>query len=257
MAARQQRAGKTRSARRISRSASAAGKPSPGDTPPVTAARDFDGLVQAITHLHEHFQMQAARAINVSLTLRNWLIGCYIREYELNGSYRAAYGERLFDVLSERLTAKGVSNCNRRQLYRYRDFYQAYPGIVGTLSPQSLCLFPGGDEAARKVGTRSPQSVVPAEELLPRLSYSHFELLTALDDPLKCAFYEFECLQGNWSVRELKRQITSLYYERSGLSRNKKKLSALVRVKAEPQTPAQVIRDPYVFEFLGLTPRKP
>lgn len=256
MPARQQKARKSGSARRILPSGSAVGKSSSGDTPAVAAARDLDGLVQAITHLHEHFQTQAARAVNVSLTLRNWLIGRYIREYELKGSDRAAYGEQLFDVLAERLTAKGVSNCNRRQLYRYRDFFQAYPGIVGTLSPQSLSLMPSGNQAAGRVGTPSPQSGVSAEELLTRLSYSHFELLTALEDPLKRTFYECECLRGNWSVRELKRQIASLYYERSGLSRNKKKLSALVRAKAEPQAPAQVIRDPYVFEFLGLTPRE-
>ena len=73
-----------------------------------------------------------------------------------------------------------------------------------------------------------------------------------LNDDLKRRFYEIECLRGNWSVRELKRQIHSLYYERSGLSTNKSKLAAYVQEKAEQSLPILNIRDPYVFEFLGL-----
>jgi predicted nuclease of restriction endonuclease-like (RecB) superfamily len=74
----------------------------------------------------------------------------------------------------------------------------------------------------------------------------------AIDDPLKRAFYEVECIQGSWSVRELKRQIGSLYFERSGLSNDKSKLAALVKTGAEVSDPRLAIRDPYVFEFLGL-----
>lgn len=97
---------------------------------------DFESLVRVITHIHDRMVAQAARAVNVSLTMRNWLIGFYIREYELEGNDRAVYGERLFAALPEKLTSQGVSNCNRRQLYRYRDFYSLYPQIVGTASPQ-------------------------------------------------------------------------------------------------------------------------
>ena len=149
-----------------------------------------------------------------------------------------------------------MANCNRRQLYRYRDFYVAYPAIVGTLSPQLQALLPADVPTHEKVGAPSPQSAFPPEDLLNRLSYSHLEQLTALDDPLKRAFYEAECIRGNWSVRELKRQIASLYYERSGLSKDKKKLAAMARAQTEPAHPAQIIRDPYVFEFLGLKPRE-
>jgi predicted nuclease of restriction endonuclease-like (RecB) superfamily len=76
-----------------------------------------------------------------------------------------------------------------------------------------------------------------------------------LEDPTQRRFYEIECIRGNWSVRELKRQIASLYYERSGLSKNKAKLSATAHAKAETLQPAQIIRDPYIFEFLGLRSR--
>jgi predicted nuclease of restriction endonuclease-like (RecB) superfamily len=102
--------------------------------------------------------------------------------------------------------------------------------------------------------TASAQFGVPAEQLLNHLSYSQFELLTAIEDPLKRAFYEVQSIRGGWSVRELKRQIASLLYERTGLSRNKAAVVALAQASAEPAAPAHIIRDPYVFEFLGLKP---
>ncbi|GBE53739.1 hypothetical protein BMS3Bbin14_02241 [bacterium BMS3Bbin14] len=78
----------------------------------------------------------------------------------------------------------------------------------------------------------------------------------AIEDDTKRLFYEFECIRGNWSVRELKRQIGSLYYERSGLSKDKKKLAELAQSKAEAAEPKLEIRDPYIFEFLGLKPKE-
>jgi len=77
-----------------------------------------------------------------------------------------------------------------------------------------------------------------------------------LDDDLKRAFYEVECFRGNWSVRELRRQIGSLYFERSGLSENKEKLAELAQSGTEQTEPELAVRDPYIFEFLGIKPRK-
>jgi predicted nuclease of restriction endonuclease-like (RecB) superfamily len=141
-----------------------------------------------------------------------------------------------------------VSNCNRRQLYRYRRFYTLYPEIVVSLPPQlqSLPLLP-----THIVGTASPQSPDHPSHLISKLNYSHFDELVDIDDAGKRAFYEIECIHGNWSVRELKRQIGSLYYERSGVSKDKQVLRALAHQDAETQI-ALNIRDPYIFEFLGL-----
>ncbi|MDP6627254.1 MAG: PDDEXK nuclease domain-containing protein [Methanopyri archaeon] len=215
-------------------------------------AKSFDGLVGTITDVHERLAVHATRAVNISLTVRNWLIGFYIEEYELRGEDRGLYGEKLFSALANRLTSKGVSNCSRRQLYRYLDFYRTYPQIVGSLPPQFHSFLPSNCQASEKVGTLSPQFVTTSGRLLSSLSYSHLELLTAIEDPLERAFYEIECIRGNWSVRELKRQIASLYFERSGLSRDKKKLAELVRSRAEADSPRLTVRDPYVFEFLGI-----
>lgn len=99
--------------------------------------------------------------------------------------------------------------------------------------------------------TVSPQCINP-NELIANLSFSHFDLLLPIENETKRTFYELEAIRGNWSVRELKRQINSLYYERSGLSLNKEKLSELARQGAQQQTPLLTVRDPYVFEFLGL-----
>jgi predicted nuclease of restriction endonuclease-like (RecB) superfamily len=150
-----------------------------------------------------------------------------------------------------------VSNSNRRQFYRYLRFYRTYPEIVGALSPQFRSLLPKGISLAEaKVGTPSPQSPPSAEALLNRLSYSHLELIVDQDDDLKRDFYADASIQGNWSVRELRRQIASFYYERTALSKNKPALASLTQAKAETAAPALAVRDPYIFEFLGLKPRE-
>lgn len=216
-------------------------------------AMDFTRLIESIRHIHEDLAAQASRAVNVSLTLRNWLIGCYIAEYELYGADRAAYGENVLSELSARLN--GVSNCNRRQLYRYLRFYRLYPQIVGTASPQFQRLLPASVRS-EKVGTASPLSGFPTSPFLEVLSYSHIEQLVDIEDDTKRAFYQTECIHGNWSVRELKRQVASLYYERSGLSHDKRKLAELANQGADAQASQLAVRDPYVFEFLGLKPKE-
>jgi predicted nuclease of restriction endonuclease-like (RecB) superfamily len=101
----------------------------------------------------------------------------------------------------------------------------------------------------------TPPSLPDHPELLHRLSFTHLAELIQLPDDTQRRFYEIECIRGNWSVRELRRQIASLYYQRSGLSKDKAKLSTLAHAAAETLKPAHIIRDPYVFEFLGLRSR--
>ncbi len=224
-------------------------------TTPAKSPLSFDRLVTAIGEAHAELSAQASRAVNSSLTLRNWLIGLHIEEYERRGVDRQRYGEKLLDRLSESLTRMGVSRCDRRELYRYRQFYLTYPQIVESLTPQlAKTLLPGTDANIRESPT--PQLGVGAAEILTKLSFTHIAELLQCDDETKRAFYELECIRGNWSVRELKRQIASLYYERSGLSKDKGKLAALTQQGAERAQTALNIRDPYVFEFLGLKPQE-
>ena len=229
---------------------------------------DFGALVDAIQQVNERLTAQAGRAVNISLTLRNWMIGCYIREYEQNGADRAQYGETLLGALSERLTEAGIEGMAARSLRLYRQFYLTYPQIWQTVSAkfppgllseaiwQSLCAKSGTEMLPGIVGTVFPKLQIPADRLVNSLSFSHFAELIAIDDPLKRAFYEIECVRGNWSVRELKRQIGSLYFERSGLSQNKEKLAELEQAGATQAESKLAIRDPYIFEFLGIKSRE-
>lgn len=218
----------------------------------------FDKLIQQIDSIDQQARSDTARAVNVGLTLRNWAIGFYISYYELEGEDRAAYGEHLIDSLASSLKQRHVKSCDRRQLYRYHDFFKCYPQIVGTLSPSLAAMLPAEATTGSSAGnlqiveTASPLLQVPAEMLVSRLSYSHFELLLSLDDPLQRAFYEVECLRGGWSVRELKRQIGSVSYERTALSKDKEALRQHVKSLAETEKPELILRDPVVFEFLGI-----
>ena len=220
-------------------------------TPPLS----FERLVTAIGQAHAELAAQASRAVNTSLTLRNWLIGCYIAEYEQQGTDRAQYGYKLIERLSERLIQAGVSRAEARELRRYRQFYLTYPQIRESLSPESGGTLLPQAGAGNNRESLTPKLGVAASDVLTKLSFSHIAELLQCDDATKRAFYELECIRGNWSVRELKRQIASLYYERSGLSKDKGKLASLAQEGAERAEPTLAIRDPYVFEFLGLKPQ--
>ena len=195
----------------------------------------------------------ASKAVNISLTVRNWLIGHYIAEFELNGADRATYGDKLLDRLADRLTDLGVGTCDKRRLYQYLRFYNTYPEIVRTLTAQSQkrLLMGDGERALEKVRTASALS---GQQLIECLSYSQFELLVSLDSDTKRAFYENESVRGSWSFRELRRQINSLMFERSELSVNKQRLIEKAHEGAEQFSAQLTIREPYIFEFLGLTP---
>lgn len=135
-------------------------------------------------------------------------------------------------------------------------FYRVYPQIVRALPAQFQTLLTSDSESLRKMRSVTAQFQTDPETLIQRLSYTHLEQLVALDDSLKRAFYEIECIRGNWSVRELKRQVASLYFERTGLSQDKDKLADMVRQGAEQAEQKLTIRDPYIFEFLGIKSRE-
>jgi predicted nuclease of restriction endonuclease-like (RecB) superfamily len=227
-------------------------------SPPAVPGPTFENLARSIRDIDQDLAAQAGRAVNLSLTLRNWLIGCYIAEYEQRGADRAQYGKRLLAKLSVRLTELGVSRAEERELRRYRQFYQTYPRIREALTPglRNRLASPPETPAAPIREPATPEIGLAGKELITRLSFSHIAELLAIEDPLKRAFYEIECARGNWGVRELKRQIASLYFERSGLSRNKAKLARLAHAGTEAAEPRLAIRDPYIFEFIGLKARE-
>lgn len=96
----------------------------------------FETLASYIRNLHENITLQTRHAINANLTIRNWLIGWHIAEYQLKGADRAKYGERLFEMLAENL--EGVSNCNQRELRNYLHFYKTYQKLLMCLNETPL-----------------------------------------------------------------------------------------------------------------------
>lgn len=223
--------------------------------------KDFSELISTIEGVHDKLQSSAANAVNQALTIRNWLIGYYIVEFEQNGKDRAVYGKGLLKTLATSL--KDIKGIDERGLRRFRQFYILYPHIVetirGTLSPilnetsfrGTLSPILEKDEVVR-VSQQEPELFVPASKLIQHLSYSHIENLLGIDNQIKRIFYEIECIKGVWSVRELKRQINSQLYERSGLSKDPKKLIETVHAKKHPQQSVDIIKNIYAFEFLGL-----
>ena len=231
----------------------------------IKKALNFESLVAEIEQTHQHFQQQAVKAVNISLTIRNYLIGFYIVEFEQNGEDRAAYGSKLLDSLAAKLSIKGLVSA---EISRCRQFYFCYPQILGALTQEFKNLVPQhilgtlsqdstmGVEPSIMVSSnlQSTKSnlYVPGEKLLSKLSFSHLVELIKIQDHLKRTFYEIECIKGTWSVRELKRQINSLYFERSGMSAKPEWLSELTQQKAETASLTDIVKSVYAFEFLGL-----
>ena len=231
----------------------------------IKMALNFESLVAEIQQTHQHFQQQAVKAVNMSLTIRNYLIGFYIVEFEQNGEDRAAYGSKLLDSLAAKLSIKGLVSA---EISRCRQFYFCYPQILGALTqefknlvPQHILgtlsqesnmgVEPSIMESSKLQSTKS-NLYVPGEKLLSKLSFSHLVELIKIQDHLKRTFYEIECIKGTWSVRALKRQINSLYFERSGMSAKPEWLSEITQQKAETANPTDVVKSVYAFEFLGL-----
>ena len=111
---------------------------------------NFSGLVQSIEDIHLQSRAVATKAVNTALTLRNWLIGAHIHEFELNGEDRAGYGDGLFLRIAQELAARAVPNCDKIRLYRYRDFYRLYPQIVAALSPQFQKFLPQSAKTTKR-----------------------------------------------------------------------------------------------------------
>jgi predicted nuclease of restriction endonuclease-like (RecB) superfamily len=217
---------------------------------------DFEQLVWSIQEAHNYLRSRAVSAVNQSLTIRNWIFGHYIVEYELNGKDRAKYGDKLLVELSKKLKAKGLKGLSQRNLYSYCQFYLIYPGIAQLLSdielPDSILQTLSANSA---IGKQLKNIGVDPQILISKLSFSHIIELIAEKDPMKRAFYEMESIKGNWSVRALRRQMGSLMYERTGLLKGKNGTSIRTGSKTLRLKPEEVIRDPYVFEFLGLHER--
>jgi len=214
----------------------------------------FSELISTLEGLHHQLSRQAARQADQLLTLRNYLFGFYIVEFEQHGTDRAAYGQQLHKRLSIELQKYAIKGISDRSLRQYRQFYLTYPQIWQTLSAKfKLPDFEAIHQIEVQKAMREDQDLPALDTslLLDRLTYSHFVELLKVANPLLRRFYEVEALKNNWKVHELKRAITTLLAQRTGLSTNKAAVIARIQ-KNQPAGLADLIHDPYLLEFLGL-----
>ncbi len=249
----------------------------------------FTDLVTQISRIDGTSRLSAGQTLQQTLSLRNWLIGACIVEFEQAGEDRAAYGQVLIQTLARALTKAGCHGLSASNLKNFRQVALAYPGLEAVdlscqLSPHTAGLpaaasrqtSPGSGTASqiRQTSGELPGSPFPSlarratEQHLPwrdagwvsrlfaALTFSHLLELSRIDDATRRAFYEVHCLKERWSVREFQRQCDSMLYERIGLSENRDAVLALARDEGIiSDSPAGQLRDPYVFEFLGIEPR--
>lgn len=184
-------------------------------------------IIEQIKSLLESARQKVAAEVNSTLIMTYWQIGKIIVEDEQKHESRAEYGKQTLKTLSKVLSEEYGKGFSRSNLQNMRQFYLAYP---------------------------------KCQSVTGKLSWTHYCELLLISDEQKRSFYEKECLNARWSVRELKRQIDSSLFERLLLSNgdaNKEKVLSLAMNGNEIAKPEDIIRDPYVFEFLGLPEDKP
>lgn len=225
----------------------------------------FDELTKIIRDTHDAAQTTVVKAINRMQTMRNWLYGYYIIEFEQHGKDRAEYGTQLLKRLEERVNRKGLTETlfkNSRKFYRL--YPQMVENIIGVISPtvsdklleskdaSGLCdTQMTENEHVEKSPTVSDGFRTTGQMIISRLSFSHIVEIMTVDDPLARYFYEQECIKCTWSVRELRRQISTNLYVRTGISSNPEKMLSLPSLQGHDNNELQ-IRQPFTFEFLGL-----
>ena len=188
---------------------------------------DVSSVISEIRSVIDNARNNVARQVNTELLNTYWNIGRIICEYEQTLPKRADYGKQTLRVLSKELTKELGKGFSRSNLQNMRLFYLAYP----------ICQTVSG-----------------------KLSWSHYCELLSVFDKDKRSFYEKESINSGWSVRELKRQIATSLYERLLLSEgktNKETVLTLAQKGVELTSPGDIIKDPYVFEFLGIPENKP
>ncbi len=209
------------------------------------ALKDYKLILKNVIHLIDEARRTSARTVNTIMTATYWEIGRRIVEYEQGGKKRAKYGEKLLKKLSTDLTkqlGKGFSERNLRQI---RQFYLNWP-IRQMVSAKSF-----------HTQNRQTLSAISYVQQIARyfpLPWSAYISLLSVKDIQARQFYEHEALRGGWSVRQLNRQINSMFYERTALSKNKELMlkKGSRKTTADRITPEEEIKDPYVLEFLSL-----
>ncbi len=202
-------------------------------------------LFQQVAELLQNARQQVLRTVNSTMVCTYFEIGRMIVEEEQSGKDRAEYGKQILKGLSQQLTNEFGKGFSVENLDRMRKFYQTY-SISSTLST----IF-----NIQKKQTLSAEFIKLDYQTLSsffKLTWSHYSFLMRIDDEKERRFYEIESEKYNWSVRELKRQYDSALYTRLALSRDKEGILKLSEQGQIIEKPKDIIKDPYILEFLGL-----
>lgn len=206
---------------------------------PAKKAIQAQGIYDRIRRIIEAARGNIARAVNTEMVTAYWLIGKEIIAEEQKGKSRAEYGRRIIEELSRQLTKAYGGGWSASHLWHVRQFYLYYKDRI----PPNLHT--RGADSKNKI----------LRTLRAELSWSHYRILMRVEKPQVRSFYEIECVNNNWSARELERQKGSLLFERLALSKDKKGLLRLARKGQEIAAYEDMIKDPYVLEFTGLSPQ--
>jgi predicted nuclease of restriction endonuclease-like (RecB) superfamily len=214
----------------------------------------LDRVYGQIREILANARAQAYRAVNFAMVQAYWEIGRVIVEEEQQGKATAEYGEYLIKEISSRLSKEFGKGFTLSNIKYFRQFYLSFQ-IGHALRDQSRHT----DEILSAVSSQSsPKQTHHAlrgelPDISPVLSWTHYRHLLKVERPEARRFYLEECIAANWSTRQLERQINSLYYERLLASRDRDPVRAEIQELEPGPTPQDVIKDPYVLEFLGLS----
>jgi predicted nuclease of restriction endonuclease-like (RecB) superfamily len=209
---------------------------------------DYTLLIEEISSVLESSRKISARSVNLLLTATYWAIGYKIIEYEQNGKDRAEYGANLLPRLSTDLSSKLGKGFSVDNLESMRLFYLTYSKVLISETASRKSPIPISEKSSRNFSLNLLAESFP-------LSWSHYVMLVRrIKDEQSRKFYENEALRSGWTVKQLERQISSRFYERTLLSKNK---SAMLKKAEKPLgedlvTAEEEIKNPYVLEFLGL-----
>jgi predicted nuclease of restriction endonuclease-like (RecB) superfamily len=217
--------------------------------------RNYSNLLEKIAEILSQARTKVFREINRAQVLAYWSIGREIVEFEQKGKTRAEYGEELVIRLAKDMTERFGRGFSKSNLFLMRQFYLTYPEKFQTVSGKSseVQKFQTSSGKFEISQTSSDLSAVAqAGQFEPMLSWSHYCELLKVEEPLARSFYEQESVQNNWSVRELKRQIGSMLFERLALSKDTKAVMKMAEKGQIIEKPEDAIKDPYILEFLNL-----
>jgi predicted nuclease of restriction endonuclease-like (RecB) superfamily len=206
-------------------------------------------LFDRVAAILEEARASVVRTVNTSMVIAYWHIGREIVQEEQGGKRRAGYGDTLLEDLSRRLKERYGKGYSVTNLKYFRTFHQVYFNRflpIRHTSCDELAVSRKGHKSCDELGQEGPVGFAP------QLSWSHYRLLMRVDNQHARAFYEIQAIHERWKVEDLERQINSLMFERLLKSRNKKGVMALARKGYQPQKPIDILKDPFVLEFMEL-----